>query len=541
MTSICIEVGSHDGYDTRRIYNQYRTTLFGFEPHPHFYEVACNATRDLASEVKIFQCAVSDRDLPEISLNESRSGGTHSILPFKSDADLETTWINRDDVKFSGRTYKVPCTRLDTFLDQQGFNPDTLSIMHLHIDAQGVDLEVLKSLGRYLSCVKSGVLETAACESSSIYVGQVNTVITTQKFLRDNNFDLELEANDYSGVSSAPYEYNVRFIQNPNFSRDIIQGSLGIIDPTKKWKYAVILQGPYHSHTQNSVRMFLERNDPASVLVIVCTYLPLEDQPMGTFLSPYEKSIVIDQEGPYVGRLIYQFVKLPSRTEYPEFWATNMEKNQNCQRLSTYAGLRLAENLSIPFVLKCRTDSFLGLPNVCDTLLQDYINKYPLLIHPEDEACREKIKGRIVTCDHNARNSEHEYISDFWYFGWTSDIMNLFTMKPGSAWNEGVGMSTGGNPEQNLIDCWKREVGIKKNYGASIVELAARYFAVACSIKMEFLWQERCHNFDRYITEGKPYLEQVHYGHYYHNTRYHEYQWVKDVVEFQRNEKLNEE
>lgn len=212
-THICIEVGSHDGADTHGIHSRFNLPIYGFEPHPHFFTIATESTKHLHPPVKIFQMAVSGEDKEAITLNESRAGGAHSILPFRPDSELDAVWISRSDVQFSGRTFTVPCTRLDTFLQTQGFSdPAALTIEYIHIDAQGVDLEVLMSLGKFLPCVQAGVLETAAHAGTSIYVGQQNTLTSCTEALKAVGFEkTTANPNDASGPSGSPCEYNINF------------------------------------------------------------------------------------------------------------------------------------------------------------------------------------------------------------------------------------------------------------------------------------------------------------------------------------------
>jgi hypothetical protein len=87
-------------------------------------------------------------------------------LPFRSDDVLAKTWPGRGDVLYSGESYEVQTTRLDTFIEEKGLQ--NTSIDYIHIDAQGVDLECLMSLGPYIRNVKEGVLETVINPEKSI-------------------------------------------------------------------------------------------------------------------------------------------------------------------------------------------------------------------------------------------------------------------------------------------------------------------------------------------------------------------------------------
>lgn len=213
MTHICIEVGCHDGADTRGIHSRFNLPIFAFEPHPDSFATATESTKQLQPLVKIFQMAVSGEDKEAITFNESRSPGSHSILQFRPDAELATVWLDRTDVKPSGRTFTVPCTRLDTFLESQGFSdPAALTIEYIHIDAQGVDLAVLMSLGKFLPCVQAGVLETAAHSGSMTYVGQQDTVASCTEALKAVGFkQIASQGNDRAGEGGTPCEYNIKF------------------------------------------------------------------------------------------------------------------------------------------------------------------------------------------------------------------------------------------------------------------------------------------------------------------------------------------
>jgi hypothetical protein len=118
-------------------------------------------------------------------------------------------------VHASKKTYNVAATRLDTFLCGKGYSPSELTIVFLHIDAQGADLDVLHSLGTYLPCVRAGVLETAASEDTAIYQKQTNTSTVAKETLARLGFVVtNVEPNDHSGVGGVPCEYNV-FFQRP--------------------------------------------------------------------------------------------------------------------------------------------------------------------------------------------------------------------------------------------------------------------------------------------------------------------------------------
>jgi hypothetical protein len=78
-------------------------------------------------------------------------------------------------------------------------------IDYLHIDAQGNDFNVLKSLGDKLSIVVEGNIEAA--NNVDLYKGIDNKAEDIRQYLIDNGFEIvQEEANDYLSA-----EINIHF------------------------------------------------------------------------------------------------------------------------------------------------------------------------------------------------------------------------------------------------------------------------------------------------------------------------------------------
>lgn len=137
-------------------------------------------------------------------------GGASSILPFRPDHELNQTWTeNRTDIHFSGISYDVETTRLDTFIEENELQNTIIDF--LHIDAQGVDLDCLKSLGKYIKNVIAGVVETVKDKNKSIYIGQEdNTLDNVSNFLSLNGFKITCVQNN----DNTDCEYHVYFERN---------------------------------------------------------------------------------------------------------------------------------------------------------------------------------------------------------------------------------------------------------------------------------------------------------------------------------------
>lgn len=189
---LMVEVGAFDGTDSLRYHSQgYR--VIAFEPKRDLFAALEESTKDKPDYLAVNK-AVSLVD-GMVTFNLCRHGGASSILPFKPSEELDRHWNRRADVHYSGTSYEVESTRLDTFITEHGLENDTID--YLHVDAQGADLDVLKSLGRFIRNVKEGVIESAYSAQKTIYIGQDNTLCTATQWLNDNGFRVvKVTSND---------------------------------------------------------------------------------------------------------------------------------------------------------------------------------------------------------------------------------------------------------------------------------------------------------------------------------------------------------
>ena len=200
---LLIEVGAFDGFDSLQFYEKgYR--VLTFEPNRILFEALRRSTENLENYTVIPKAVCLTNGT--MNFNICKYGGASSILPFRSEEELNKTWNQRTDIHYSGETYEVETIRLDTFIESLGLQNEIID--YLHIDAQGVDLECLMSLGKYLSNVKEGVLETVMDQTKSIYTTQEQNVFcNVSAFLEKNQFMVtNVTSND-----STQCEYNVYF------------------------------------------------------------------------------------------------------------------------------------------------------------------------------------------------------------------------------------------------------------------------------------------------------------------------------------------
>ena len=201
---IMIEVGSCHGEDGLNFYNN-NYKVYSFEPYKKSYDKIMEKIKHL-DDFFLYNKAVSLNNGKAV-LNVANNVGACSLLEFKSDIELKKHWGKKyKKVCFSGETQIVDTIRLDTFIEQE--NLENSIIDFLWIDAQGLDFEVLKSMGKYTKNLQKGVLEAVYKNEKSIYKNsERNNIEDIKKYLHENNFKIEkIEANDDNNN-----EYNLFF------------------------------------------------------------------------------------------------------------------------------------------------------------------------------------------------------------------------------------------------------------------------------------------------------------------------------------------
>jgi FkbM family methyltransferase len=168
--------------------------VIGIEPIPELFE-GLGARREVLNLLNVeLQCTAIDTAPRSARFNVARHAdwGVSSLLEFdrQSLADDEY-WALRSDLYFD-ESIDVKVVRLDALLEEAGYD----HISFIKIDAQGVDLRVLESLGKLLPCVDAGMLEAPTTCNSTLYQGEpsLHEVLT---FLDQNGFEpYAIKSND---------------------------------------------------------------------------------------------------------------------------------------------------------------------------------------------------------------------------------------------------------------------------------------------------------------------------------------------------------
>lgn len=176
-----IDVGANTGNDTERLANEYDIVI-AFEPNPDLLGYLHTKFRD-NNKVVILPFAIDIENGPAVfNIADIGDKGYSSLYDYHH--KLMETPLKQYDVYRAGFQWKklVVKTRLDSIID-------ILKIEHidyLHIDAQGNDLNVLKSLGDKISTLKAGQGEFT--HKIPIYNGTSNTAEEAMNFLSKNGF-----------------------------------------------------------------------------------------------------------------------------------------------------------------------------------------------------------------------------------------------------------------------------------------------------------------------------------------------------------------
>jgi hypothetical protein len=209
---IVFDVGCMDGaqgLEKVLAYGDPDYRLYAFEAHPEWAQVARQKFATVSPNCILVEMAASDKN-GTASFNMCRRHGASSLLKFKDDATLSKYWPGRDDILYSGRSVTVNTIRLDTFLDR---NP-VPQIDYLNIDVQGMDLQVLQSMGKYIDIVKEGCCEAAYNQAAAIYEGQQSYFHDIVNWLKSKGFEVyKHEPNATAKTADSEWfnEYNIYF------------------------------------------------------------------------------------------------------------------------------------------------------------------------------------------------------------------------------------------------------------------------------------------------------------------------------------------
>lgn len=158
---IFIDVGCHTGYYSFMWVNDRNNIIYAFEPIPELYLKLKEKEKEFPN-FKVFDYAICEDD-GEATFNINNNLATCSLKEFTDGYSAFQT-LDRITVKTK---------RLDTFCKEQGID----NIFLLKSDAQGSDLDVVKSMGENIKKCERLLIEAFITDDSScVYVEEVKKI-----------------------------------------------------------------------------------------------------------------------------------------------------------------------------------------------------------------------------------------------------------------------------------------------------------------------------------------------------------------------------
>jgi len=202
-----IEVGANNGDSTVQFINR-DAVIYAFEPTPKFISQLktrfqdklnfniINAAVDINEGKRIFNIAGSDKGDGGCSSLHEFTDNVHNIWPDsgRTREDLHSIFTFTESIE-------VNTIRLDTFMNMMCID----ELEYLHIDAQGNDFNVLKSLGDRWKDVKAGQVE--ATMNLSLYKNVDNSFNGISEWLDSRGFKID----QIRPVDSASNEADIMF------------------------------------------------------------------------------------------------------------------------------------------------------------------------------------------------------------------------------------------------------------------------------------------------------------------------------------------
>lgn len=178
---IKIEVGANKGTETKEMAKD-GSIVYAFEPT---YELLIEYLWPLSYEnknIRILPFAVDcENSFKQFNVAGHWDWGCSSLYEFSD--NLNETWPGRVDFSTT-HSYTVPTITLYDFCELYKIE----RVDFLHIDAQGNDFNVLKSLKDKISIVNEGVVE--ASKKVELYKNTDNNVDSIKEYLISNGFQI---------------------------------------------------------------------------------------------------------------------------------------------------------------------------------------------------------------------------------------------------------------------------------------------------------------------------------------------------------------
>ena len=203
---IIIDVGANCGLFTFPMaINNPEKKIFAYEPIPKLLDyLASEIANGKHENVVLRDIALSNKEGNSIlNISKELDCGISSLLKLNDSNIMKNEyWKLRTDLKYDS-SIPILITRLDTELN----NIDFGRINFIKIDSQGLDVEILSSLGEYMNRLDAGMIEVPAVLSTSLYKDEEYDLNKAITFLNEHGFEVyKIKPND-----ECSNEFNIFF------------------------------------------------------------------------------------------------------------------------------------------------------------------------------------------------------------------------------------------------------------------------------------------------------------------------------------------
>lgn len=213
--SIIFDVGANDGSSTIDFAKASPDNIvYAFEPNPELCNLIREKTNNLPNYI-LTQKAVSDfNGTAKFNITARHGQGCSSLFDYTN--NMNAIWRGLEHRFKVTKVINVEVTTIGRFIEENNIP----IVDYFHCDAQGADLRILKSFGKYLNLLQKGVVETSRLPETSTYKVD-NTFDSLKKFLTENNFEITyIDRSDHRknewNVYFAPCKKNARaFLPDP--------------------------------------------------------------------------------------------------------------------------------------------------------------------------------------------------------------------------------------------------------------------------------------------------------------------------------------
>ena len=192
--NVIFDVGANDGSTFLEIARLLPwISVHAFEPTPTLVQRIQNASQGIRNFCLIPKAVGEQPGFLPFNVAGRGDWGCSSLLEFSD--DLEQTWPGRDDFVVTERI-EIEVITLADYIQARNIR----KVDFLHIDTQGTDLGVLRSLGDAIARVRAGVVEVPASKSVMLYKNQ-HSKEEMIAFLKEHRFKIWKEVEQQNEIN----------------------------------------------------------------------------------------------------------------------------------------------------------------------------------------------------------------------------------------------------------------------------------------------------------------------------------------------------